>query len=75
MNLIQIHNEIYRLEKEAVIAMQDEFPIGSLTCYRHGDQLRNVRVIEHNPYHPRMIVRGATSRKYWIDAIRCADAQ
>ncbi len=67
----EIHAEISKLQHEAVEVMKHHYPVNSTIFYAHGNQVREATVIEHNPYHDRMLVMGAYSgKRYWLDAVR-----
>jgi len=65
---LEIMKEIVR---DIELATKEAFPIGTSVDYRHGEQLRTVRVVGHSDWGaPRVEVAGVTGKTYWIDVHR-----
>ncbi len=68
----EIEAEISNLKRDAVEAVKREHPTGTYVLYYHGKNPIEAKVIRHSQYHPTLWVEGATGKRYWIDANRCA---
>lgn len=66
----ELTDQMHELRRLAVEAAKRQFPLGSAVMYKHGNNTRFARVVDHNRYSPRLRVEGRNGSTYWLDAVR-----
>ena len=62
---------LYHAERKYARIAFECFPVGSVVYWTHGNNTRSGKVIEHNPYYPRLFVESnASGKRFWIDAVK-----